>query len=128
MFAGPALYAVIAACIFGAGSIAGWTVRGWEAGNDLAAMERRVLLADAANRECSEDIASAQAGIKQVTDALAAKEREAEAAMKGAKEEAQKRYALALKIKNAPIQAGETQCQAVEREQREYVEAMRDGN
>lgn len=102
-------------------------MNGWKSGNDLAAMERRVLLADAANRKCSEDIEAAKSGVKQVTDALAAKEREAEAAMAQAKVEARRRQTLAEEVNSLPIREGETQCQAVEREQREYVEARRDG-
>ena len=119
-----ALGVLIALISFGGG----WTVNGWRIGTKMAELESRDAVVTAANEKCAKDVASTKAGIKQVTDALAAKEREAEAAMKGAKEEAQKRYALALKIRNAPIQEGETQCQAVEREQREYVEARRDGN
>jgi hypothetical protein len=118
-----ALAALIAAISFGGG----WTIHSWKSGAKMAELESRDAVVSAANEKCAKDVESTKAGIKQLNDALAAKEREAQAAMLSAKEEAKKRSETARKIKNAPIQEGESQCQAVEREQLEYVEARRDG-
>ncbi|ODT75476.1 MAG: hypothetical protein ABS69_10700 [Nitrosomonadales bacterium SCN 54-20] len=118
-----ALAALIAVISFGSG----WKVHSWKSGAKMAELESRDAVVTEANKQCKKDVKAAQAGIKQVTDALAEKEHEAQAAMLSAKEEAKKRSEMARKIKNAPIQEGETQCQAVEREQLEYVEARRDG-
>ena len=109
--------------VFAFGIVTGWTVNSWRNGAEIARLQSRDAVVTAANEQCGKDVVSVQAGVKQVTDALAEKSRAAEDAMQKAKVEARRRQVQAGEVNSLPIREGETQCQAVEREQREYVQA-----
>jgi hypothetical protein len=73
-----ALAALIAVISFGGG----WTIHSWKSGAKMKELESRDAVVSAANDKCVIDIGAARDGIKQLKDSLAAKEREAEAAMR----------------------------------------------
>jgi hypothetical protein len=123
MLSGLAAQAALAALIAVASFGGGWMVNGWRLSGEIERMESRQALTDSANRQCAADIKLVRASTRRITDALAAKEAEAKAAMSKAETEARKRAEMARRIQDAPIHEGETQCQAVEREQIEYVQS-----
>jgi hypothetical protein len=123
MLGSLALQVIVAIVIFVAGSGTGWTINEWRNGAKIAHLDSNNAVLSAANDKCKTDVESARAGVKQVTDALEAKKQAAEAAMKDAQYWAHKHSKLAEEVNSLPILEGETQCQAIEREQREYVQA-----
>ena len=64
-----AIYAIVAAVIFAAGTGTGWTVNQWRNGAKIAHLESNNAVLNAANYKCKTDVESARAGVKQVTDA-----------------------------------------------------------
>lgn len=117
-----AILAIIAASLL-IGFGGGWMVNDWRNGAEIQRLQSRDAVLAAANDQCAVDVQFAQAGVKQVTDALAAKELEADAAMKRAQLSAKKHSDLAAEIRNGPNRPGESQCDAIIREQREYVQS-----
>ncbi|SFN32652.1 hypothetical protein SAMN05216386_0491 [Nitrosospira briensis] len=67
-------------------------------------------------------LAAAIIGVKEVTDALDAKKQAADAAMKNGRYWASKHTTLAEEVNSLPVRPDETQRQAIEREQKEYVQ------
>jgi len=115
-------YVVLPIVILLVGFGGGWAVHGWKTDAKITKMEERVRIADAENKQCEIDVKSARAGVKQITDALATKERDAQAAMTLAQVSAKKHSDLAAEIRNGPNRAGESRCDAIIREQKEYVQ------
>lgn len=108
--------------VFAVGNLSGWTVHSWKSGAKTAALESRDAVVTAANEQCKNDVVAVKSGVKDVTDALAKKKKDAEDSMKDARYWAAQHDRLAREVNSAPIRPDEAQCQAVEREQREYVE------
>ncbi|SEO77160.1 hypothetical protein [Nitrosovibrio sp. Nv6] len=115
-------YIILPIVILLAGFGGGWTVHGWKTDAQITKMEERVRIADAANAKCATDIGTVQAGVKEVTGALVAKEKAAAAAMKDAQYWAAQHSRLAEEVNTYQARPGETQCQTIEREQKEYVQ------
>ncbi|SOD42387.1 hypothetical protein [Nitrosovibrio sp. Nv4] len=126
MFASPAITAIIIAVFAALSFGGGFVVSDWRSGKEVQRLGSENVVLRASNDKCATDIGTVQAGVKEVTDALEAKELEAQAAMKLAQVSAKKHSDLAAELRNGlPVRPGETQCQAVEREQREYVGGRR---
>lgn len=107
------------------GSGIGWTVKDWQTGAKMKVLESRDAVVTAANQQCAADVVAVQTGVKDVTDALDAKQRAAEAAMKDAQYWASKHSRLAEEVNTYQARPGETQCETIEREQAEYVQSRR---
>ena len=104
------------------GSGIGWTVKDWQTGAKMAVLESRDAVVTAANAQCKTDVVTVKAGVKEVTDALAQKKLDADAAMKDAQFWAGKHSRLAQEVNSLPVRPDESVCDAVTREQIEYVE------
>lgn len=104
------------------GSGIGWTIKDWQTGAKMAVLESRDAVVTAANAQCKTDVIAVQSGVKEITDALAKKKQDADAAMKDAEFWAGKHSRLAQEVNALPVKPDESVCDAVTREQIEYVE------
>lgn len=107
--------------VFAFGNLTGSTVHSWKSGAKMAVLALRDAVVTTTNEQCKNDVVTVKSGVKDVTDALAKKKKAAEDSMKDAQYWAAQYDRFAREVNSAPIREGETQCQAVEREQREYV-------
>jgi hypothetical protein len=115
--------------VFAVGNISGGVIMHWKNGAQIAiitsekqALESQNDILTAANQECANNVVAVQSGVKDVTDALDGKKQAAATAMKGVQYWAAQYDRLAREVNGLPIRPDETQCQAVEREQKEYLE------
>jgi hypothetical protein len=122
------LIAIILASLL-AGFGGGWVVKDWKDGADIALIksEKQTLtdrnaILENANGQCQTDIAGVRQGVKVITDAAAEREKAASDAMKNAQALAGKHVAQIAAIKALPIVPEAAQCDAIIREQREYVQ------
>jgi hypothetical protein len=120
-----AIYGIIAAVIFGAGFGGGFAVADWRSGAEIARLQSDNAIKSAANQKCETDIESVRNGIKQVTDAVGKREEAARNAMSQAEVLAAKHSRRAAETKAAPVIPVEGQCEAIVKEQIEYVEKRR---
>lgn len=97
----------------------------WRNGEEIARLESRSSFAESANQQCETDIADVRKGVAEMIDAATERAKKAEAAMLDAQAKAAKHSAAAITIKAAPIREGESECDAMIREQREYVQNRR---
>lgn len=118
--------AIAVAVVIGFGG--GWGVKGWKDGAEIALavaakekVESRNAILDAANTSCATDIQGVREGVKLITDAVGEREKAASAAMRQAQIAAAKHTQAVREIHNAPAIPVAQQCQAIEREQIEYV-------
>jgi hypothetical protein len=132
-----AIYAIVAAVIFSAGFGAGWGVKGWKDGAEVALAESakdkaesRSAILETANGECQTDIEGVRQGVKVITDAVAEREKAAADAMKNAETLTAKHKATVVSIKALqPVPAAQdAQCAAIVQEQKEYVQNRHSGN
>ena len=107
------------------GSGIGWTVKDWKDGAKMAALESRDAVVTAANDKCKTDVVTVKAGVKEITDALDAKQKAADAAMKDAQFWAGKHSRLARDVNSLPVRPDESTCDAIIREQTAYVQNRR---
>lgn len=107
------------------GSGIGWTIKDWKDGAKMAALESRDAVVTAANDKCKTDVVTVKAGVKEVTDALAKKKQDADAAMKDAEFWARRHSNLAREVNALPVKPDESTCDAITREQMEYVQSRR---
>jgi hypothetical protein len=121
------LLAIIAASLF-VGFGGGWMVNDWRNGEEIARLESRSSFAESANQQCETDIAGVRKGVAEMIDAATERAKKAEAAMLDAQTKATKHVAAAKVIREAPVRQGESECEAMIREQGEYVGTRRDGN
>lgn len=122
-----AVYAIIAAVIFTAGFGSGWSVKDWKDGAKIAQLESRDAVVTAANEKCGQDVIAVQASVKEITKAATDREAAAKDAMVKAQQSASRHKDRADKIiYGLPPKPDETICDAVEREQLEYVESRKD--
>lgn len=120
-----AIYAIIAAVIFGAGFGSGWTVKDWKDGKHIATIESANSVLSASNDQCKTDIDGVRAGVAVVVKATEDKARAAASAMQSAAELAAKHSRTAITIKAAPTVPADKQCAAIEQEQIDYVKSRR---
>jgi hypothetical protein len=119
-----ALFAIIlTSCLVGFGG--GWMVNDWRNGEEIARLESRSAVAEANNQQCETDIADVRKGVAEMINAATDRAKKAETAMLYAQSKATKHSSTAITIKAAPIRQGESECEAVIREQKEYVQNRR---
>jgi hypothetical protein len=130
-----AIYAIVAAVIFSAGFGAGWVVKDWKDGAEVAhavsekeKVESHNAILQTANENCASDIAGVRKGVKVITDAVAEREKAASEAMKNAETLTGKHVAQIAAIKALPIVPEAGQCDAIIQEQKEYVQNRHSSN
>jgi hypothetical protein len=129
MFAGAAIQALIAAIIFFVGAGAGWAVKDWKDGAQIARLESDNSTLKAANDNCASDIEGVKSAVWVITQGVEERERAASEAMKSAETLAAQHKAAVAAIKALPPVPAEpeAQCKAIIEEQREYVASRRAG-
>jgi hypothetical protein len=125
MFAGAALQAVIAAIIFVVGAGSGWAVKDWKDGAEIARLESDNSTLKTANDRCATDIEGVKSAVGVITQGVEEREKAASEAMKTAETLVAKHKAAVAAIKVLPAVPQAEQCQVIEQEQREYVQARR---
>lgn len=120
-----ALIAIILASLL-AGFGSGWMIKDWKDGAEIAQLTTRNSIMSAANQRCETDIEAVRASVKRITASATAREDAAAKAMSNAQVLAAKHSATAIKIQSAPIVPEESMCDAIVREQTEYVQSRRD--
>lgn len=128
MLGSLALQVIVAIVIFAAGSGTGWAVNQWRNGAKIAQLESHDSVATAANAQCKTDVQSVQKGVESIASFYEGKVKAAQAEVVKAQPKADKHTRAAITIKAAPIRTDESLCQAVEREQKEYVQARHTDN
>lgn len=101
-------------------------VNDWRNGEEIARLESRSSIAEANNQQCETDIADVRKGVAEMIDAATERVKKAEAAMLDAQTKAAKHVTAAKAIREAPVRHDESTCDAVFREQVEYVQKRRD--
>lgn len=119
------LLAIIAASLF-VGFGGGWMVNDWRNGEEIARLESRSAVAESSNQQCETDIADVRKGVAEMINAATERTKAAETAMVYAQAKAAKHVTAAKAIREAPVRQGEPMCDAVFREQLEYVQKRRD--
>lgn len=119
------LLAIIATSLL-VGFGGGWTVKDWKDGSKIKHLEWRAEVSRAANVECKADIADVRQSVAGMVKAAEDRAQKAESAMLKAEDKAAKHTAAAKAIREAPVRQDEPMCDAVFREQKEYVQARRD--
>ncbi|SHL42324.1 hypothetical protein SAMN05216428_102357 [Nitrosospira sp. Nsp11] len=116
--------------VFAVGNISGGVIMHWKSGAEVALavsdkekVESRNSILEAANGNCATDIEGVRQGVKVITDAVSEREKAASAAMRDAQALVAKHKAAAVAIKALPVVPQAEQCEAIEREQIEYVAA-----
>lgn len=124
----PLIIAFIA--VFAAGNLSGWMVHSWKAGAQVAliksekkSLEERNETLAASNGQCKTDVQSVQKGVESLTSYYEGKVKAAQAEAVKAQPIAAKHTQAAITIIAAPVREGESMCAAIEREQKEYVQA-----
>jgi hypothetical protein len=115
---------ILASCAIGFGG--GWMVNDWRNGEEIARLESRSSFAESANQQCETDIADVRKGLAEMINAATDRAKKAETAMLSAQGQAAKHAATAKAIRDAPMRRDESTCDAVFREQMEYVQKRRD--
>lgn len=127
------LWAILASLVIGVGG--GWLVKDWKDGARIALIksekqslkERNDTLV-ASNGQCETDVEAVRQSVTGIEKAAEDRAKAAEAEMTKAQKSAAWHVNRAVEIRNGlPPKPNETQCQAVEREQVEYVASRRAG-
>lgn len=115
------LIIIAVSLLVGVGS--GWSVKNWKDGAHVATLESRDSVLTASNDKCEIDIDDVRKGVESISVAVGQREEAAAEAMRKAQALAVKHSQTAITIKAAPIVPEETQCDAIVREQIEYVQS-----
>jgi hypothetical protein len=110
MFASPAITAIVIVIFTVLGFGGGFAVSDWRSGKEVQRLSSENAVLRAANDKCATDVVAVRAGVKDVTDALDAKKRAADAAMKDAQYWASKHSTLADEVNSLPVRPDETPC------------------
>jgi outer membrane murein-binding lipoprotein Lpp len=124
----PTILAVVIAIFTALSFTGGFVVSNWRSGARIEKLSSENSVLTAANDHCAADVQSVRADIDALTQAAAERVKEAKAEAVKAQPKADKHTSRAIVIKSAPIRTDETLCQAVEREQIEYVTGRRNGD
>lgn len=120
-----ALFAIIIASLL-AGFGGGWMIKDWKDGAEIARLNSVNSIMSAANQRCETDIETVRSSVKRITDSATAREDAAAKAMSKAEIVARRHELKAKAIQAAPIVPEESMCDAIVREQTEYVQSRRD--
>lgn len=121
----PAI-AAISIAVFGIVAFAsGFVVSHWRDSGEIQRLESRSSVLTAANDKCAQDIRTVRAALQGMVDAEDARNMAAANAMKAAQPAASARLSNIMEIRAKPVIAAEHQCEAITKEQLEYVATRR---
>jgi|SRR5687768_371732 len=121
----PAIAAIVIGVTAIAGFGGGFMVSDWRSGERIAKLEGTNSVLTSVNRQCETNVRNVHAAMAALTQAAEDLERQALAAMRQAEPEVKKRTATITKIKALPTVSPDGQCEAIKREQIEYVQMRR---
>lgn len=124
----PTILAIVIAVFSGLAFTGGFAVADWRSGAQIARLASENAVLEAANGKCTTDIESVRQSVISMQKAADERVKAADAAMVVAQPKAAIHTRAAITIKAAPIPIGESLCAAVEREQKEYVQARHTDN
>src|SRR6476646_9405830 len=96
-----AIYAIVAAVIFSAGTGTGWMVKSWKDGSKIAKLESHDAVATQANVQCKNDVESVRQGVESIKEAAIVRTKAAESEMIEIQPKADKHARAAIIIKAA---------------------------
>lgn len=113
------IISVIVALLVGIGC--GATVEHWRLSGKISKAETAEEVAREANNQCQTDVKAVRDSVVKIAEVSNQRVKAAEKAMEEAQSEVDKRKQVIKQIVEAPIRKGESLCDAVSREQEEYV-------
>jgi hypothetical protein len=121
----PAITAAIIAVLAVLAFVGGFAVSDWRAAGEIRRLNSDNAMLSASNNKCASDIQSVRAAMEALTAASAAREKNAATAMRNAGAVAAKHVRRAKDIRSLAPVAPKHQCEAIAREQAEYVRSRR---
>lgn len=125
MFASPIISAIVILVYTALAFCGGYVVSHWRSSAVIERVNGNNTVLSNANDKCAEDVANTQLAIKALKEATAQREHQADEAMKEAAPKVAERKRVITTIKALPKVALNQQCEAIIREQIEYVQSRR---
>jgi hypothetical protein len=117
----PAIAAIAIAALASLAFAGGFAVSDWRSSGEMARLNLDNKVLSASNTQCATDITSVRKRVEEVVNESELLKRSGVQAMETAQPQATKHTLAAITIKAAPIVAEDMQCEAIAREQIEYV-------
>ena len=121
----PAITAIIIIVLSAVAFVGGFAVSDWRSSVEIRRLTSDNALLSASNNKCASDIQSVRAAIDTLTSTSVTREKNAAVAMRNAAASAAKHVSRAKDIRSLPAVAPQHQCEAIEREQAEYIRTRR---
>lgn len=121
----PAITAIIIAVLAVIAFVGGFAVSDWRSAAEIRRINSDNALLSASNNKCASDVQSARIAMDALTAASATREKNAALAMRNAGAAAAKHVGRAKDIHSLPAVAPQNQCEAIAREQAEYIRTRR---
>lgn len=123
MISSPAITALVIAIFVALAFSGGFVVSNWRSASEIQRLNSHNAVLSAANDQCALDIQSVREAMNAVRATSIRREKDAAIAMRSATKLAVKHVKRAKKMSLLPPVASEHQCEAVTREQLEYVKS-----
>lgn len=127
MLPSPGLIAAVLGTVALVSFGSGFALESWRTGAEIEKLKGTNAVLHTVNGKCEQDIQNAAGAMAAMKHAAQELERQAEKAVREAGPQVEKRTATITKIKSLPSVAQDQQCEAIKREQVEYVQKRRDG-
>jgi hypothetical protein len=121
----PAITATIIAVLTVIAFVGGFAVSDWRAAAEIRRINSDNALLSASNNKCASDIQSVRIAMDALSAASATREKNAAMAMRNADVAAAKHVGRAKEIRSLPTVAPQHQCEAIAREQADYIRTRR---
>ncbi|MBA4141950.1 MAG: hypothetical protein H0X43_02870 [Nitrosospira sp.] len=126
MIGSPAITAILIAVLGALAFSGGFVVSNWRSASEIQRLKSTNAVLSAANDKCATDVQSVRMNMQALTAASTSREKTAAVAMRKAAATAARHSNRAKSIRALPPVAPEHQCDAIVREQAEYVESRRE--
>jgi hypothetical protein len=121
----PAITATIIAVLTVIAFVGGFAVSDWRSAAEIRRVNSDNALLSASNNKCASDIQSVRIAMDALSAASATREKNAATAMRNADVAAAKHVSRAREIRSLPAVAPQHQCEAIAREQADYIRTRR---
>lgn len=123
----PAVRAVIFAVLFAVAFVSGFVAANWRNGSQIQRLQGQNTVLSGANDQCAANVKNARAAVEAVRREAEERVKQAEEAIREAQPRIETRTAVITKIKELAPVAIDAQCEAIKREQVQYVTWRRNG-
>lgn len=127
MLPAPGIIAAILGAVALVSFGGGFLVSDWRSGGEIENLKGTNTVLQTVNGKCAADVQNAAIAMAAMKHAAQELERQAANSMREAEPHVERRTATITKIKALPSVAPDQQCEAIKREQIEYVQKRRDG-